>query len=288
MPSLSPKTLTAPPLLPDTPRLKAPPGACDCHMHVYEDRVPLAPTATFKPPHAPASAYRQVQAALGLSRVVLVQPSGYAFDNSLLLSAMAELGPGTRGVAVVGPSVTDAELERLTRAGVRGIRYFMLKGGVLPWDTLELMAARVKGFGWHVQLQLDGRDLPKHIDVVRRLPGQLVIDHNGKFLEPVPITDPSFLMLLRLLDSGRCWIKLSAPYETSKVGGPGYEDVSRMARAFARVNPERCLWASNWPHPNTYPQPSSAAMLDLLLGWVDDEATRNRILVDNPATLYGF
>ncbi len=287
MQSQSSLPLLVAPLL-ETPRLKAPEGACDCHMHVYEDRVPLAPTASFKPPHAPAAAYRQVQAALGLSRVVVVQPSGYAFDNSLLLSAMAELGPGARGVAVVDPEVSDRELERLTSAGVRGIRYFMFRGGVLPWNTLETMAARVRPFGWHVQLQLDGRDLPAHVDMVRRLPVQLVIDHNGKFIEPVPTSDPSFRMLLGLLDSGRCWIKLSAPYETSKVGGPGYDDVTRMARAFVRANPQRCLWASNWPHPNTDPQPSNAAMLDLLLDWVDDEATRRRILVDNPAALYGY
>ena len=220
---------------PETPKLKAPPGACDCHMHVFEDGEPLAPTASFKPPHAPASAYRRVQKILGLSRVVVVQPSGYAFNNSLLLSAMAELGSGARGVAVVGPDVSDAELERLTRAGVRGIRYHMFRGGVLPWNTLETMAARVHEFGWHVQLQLDGRDLPAHVDVLRRLPGQLVIDHNGKFMEPVPTDNPSFLALLRLLDTGRVWIKLSAPYETSKVGGPGYDDITRMARANARA-----------------------------------------------------
>ena len=98
----------------------------------------------------------------------------------------------------------------------------------------------------------------------------------------------SVYALLGLLDTGRFWIKLSAPYETSKVGGPGYDDVTRMARAFVRANPQRCLWASNWPHPNTNPQPSNAAMLDLLLDWVDDEATRTRILVDNPAALYGY
>lgn len=257
-------------------------------MHVFEDSYPLAPTASFKPPHAPAAAYKAVQSALGLSRVVVVQASGYAFDNTLVLRALKELGPETRGVAVVGPTVTDEELDRLTRAGIRGIRFHMLRGGVLPWNLLETMAARVHPFGWHVQLQLDGRDLPQHIDMVSRLPGQLVIDHNGKFMEPVEPNHPAFQALLRLLDSDRRWVKLSAPYETSKVGPPGYDDVSRLARALVRANPERCLWASNWPHPNTTPAPSNAAMLDLLLDWADDEATRRRILVDNPARLYGF
>jgi D-galactarolactone isomerase len=120
------------------------------------------------------------------------------------------------------------------------------------------------------------------------LPAEVVIDHNGKFLEPVPAAHPAFLVLLRLLDSGRCWVKLSAPYETSKTGAPRYEDVSILARALARSHPERCVWASNWPHPGPNPPPSSAAMLDLLLDWAPVDATRRRILVENPALLYAF
>ena len=272
----------------DTPALKAPPGACDCHMHVYEDRFTLAPTATFKPPHAPACAYQQVQAALGLQRVVVVQPTGYGFDNSCTLQAMAELGAGARGIVVIQPDTPQAELQRLHALGVRGVRYMMLPGGALPWDTLEAMAERIAPLGWHIDLQLDGRDLPQYEDRLMRLPGHLVIDHNGKFLEPVAPTHAGFQSLLRLLASGRCWVKLSAPYETSKAGAPLYADVSVLARALVQARPDRCLWASNWPHPNAQPLPSSAAMLDLLLHWADDEATRRQILVDNPARLYGF
>lgn len=267
--------------------LRTPAGACDCHMHVYEDRFALAPTATFKPPHAPASEYRKVQAALGLQRMVVVQPSGYGFDNSCTLEAMAALGVAARGIVVVRPETSAAELHRLHALGVRGVRYMML-GGVLPWDTLEAMAARIQPLGWHIDLQLDGRDLPLHEEMLRRLPGDLVIDHNGKFLEPVQPSHAGFQTLLRLLDSGRCWVKLSAPYETSKAGPPRYDDVSVLARALVKANPDRCLWASNWPHPNMNPPPSSATMLDLLLHWADDDATRNRILAYNPAQLYGY
>ena len=257
-------------------------------MHVYEDRFPLAPTATFRPPDAPASEYRIVQRDLGLSRVIVVQPTGYGFDNRCTLEAVAQFGTNARGVAVVHPDVTDAELERLTGAGIRGVRFHMLGGGVLPWEALEGLAARVLPFGWHVQLQLDGRDLSQHETRLRNLPGTLVIDHNGKFLEPVKLEHPGFRVLLRLLDSGKCWVKLSAPYETSKIGGPHYEDVGMLARELAKANPERCVWASNWPHPNQNPAPSTAAMLDLLLEWTDDVSTRTKILVDNPAELYGF
>ena len=257
-------------------------------MHIFEERFPLAPTATFKPPDAPVSAYRKVQRELGLTRVVVVQPSGYGFDNRCTLEAIAALGPDARGVAVVQPDVTDAELERLTGAGIRGVRFHMFGGGVLPWDALEGLAARVLPYGWHVQLQMDGRDLPLHETRLSNLPSSFVIDHVGKFLQPVTPEHPGFKALLRLLDSGKCWVKLSAPYETSKVGSPHYEDVAVLARQLAKANPDRCVWASNWPHPNQNPVPSTPAMLDLLLEWTDDESTRTRILVDNPAKLYGF
>jgi D-galactarolactone isomerase len=271
-----------------TPKLVAPPGTCDCHMHIYEDRFPLAPTATFKPPQASVSDYRKVQRELGITRAIVVQPTGYGFDNQCTLEAVAELGASARGVAVVRPDVSDAELARLTAAGMRGVRFHMQAGGVLPWDALEGLAARVLPFGWHVQLQLDGRDLPQHEARLTKLPGTLVIDHVGKFLQPSTPDHPGFKALLRLLESGKCWVKLSAPYETSNSGPPHYEDVAILARELAKANPDRCVWASNWPHPNQNPVPSSVLMLDLLLEWTDGDATRRKILVDNPAALYGF
>ena len=272
----------------DKPRLMAPAGACDCHMHVYDGRYKPAPTSLFPPPDAPLDVYRAVQRQLGLSRAVIVQPNAYAFDNACTEEAVAALGANGRGVATVSPEIADAEIERLTRAGFRGARCYMLKGGLLSWDDVAAIATKVAPFGWHVQLQLDGRDLPLHADRIARLAAEAVIDHNGKFLEPVPPTHPSFRTLLTLLDGGRCWVKLSAPYETSKSGPPGYVDVSALARALTAANPERCVWASNWPHPNAHPTPSNALMLDLLLNWAPDDATRRRILVDNPARLYGF
>ena len=270
------------------PRLVAPAGACDTHIHIFDERYRTAPTAVYQPPHRPTSAYLEVQAALGLQRVVVVQTSVYGFDNACVLEAMAAIGAGARGVAVVPVDVSDAELERLTKAGVRGVRFFMLDGGVLPWEALEPLARKVAPFGWHVQLQLDGRNLPHVEKRLAALPVELVIDHNGKFLEPVATSDPAFHSLLRLLDGGRCYVKLSAPYETSKVGPPLYDDVSALARALVKAHPDRCVWASNWPHPNRPENPSSAAMLDLLLHWADDDATRRRILVDNPARLYDY
>lgn len=272
------------------PRLKAPPGTTDTHMHVFESRFPLAPTAVMKPPEAPVSEYARVRKRLGIERTVVVQPSGYGTDNGCTLAAIAALGPSARGIAVVPESVADAELDRLAEAGIRGVRFHMLPGGVLSWESLEPLAARVLPFGWHVQLQLDGRRLPDHEVVLRRLPGTLVIDHVGKFLEPVPTDHPSFRVLVRLIEAGRTYVKLSAPYEVSKVGPPTYDDVGVLAKVLLKTAPERMLWATNWPHLGQPRErmPDEAVQLDMLLDWAPDEAVRHKILVDNPARLYGF
>ncbi len=273
------------------PKLKAPPGACDCHMHFYgpRRRFSYRADAPNAPPPASVDDYRAVRARLGLARTVVVQPSVYGTDNTCNLEAMAELGAEVRGVMVVDTEVSDAELARLTGLGVCGERFYML-GGVLGWDILDEMAARVHDFGWHVQLQLDGRELGEREAALRRLPGTLVIDHVGRFGEPVGVDHPGFRALMRLVEGGRCWVKLSMPYDGSRVGPPNYDDVGVLAKALVRAAPERMLWASNWPHP-TVPvseRPDDAVLLDVLLDWVGDDATRHRILVDNPADLYGF
>jgi len=268
-----------------------PAGACDCHVHIYEDGVELAASATFKPPHAPVSAYVEVQKALGLERVVLVQPTGYGFDNSVLLGALSELGcDRAKGVVVIPPQVSDTALQELHAAGVRGIRYMMLApgGGLLSWDTLEVMAARIAPMDWHINLQLDGRDLPRHMDLLLRLPCKLVIDHIGKFLAPVLPQDACFQALLRIIDREDRWVKLAAPYETSRIGPPGYDDVSELAKALVQHQPQSCLWASNWPHPNRSVLPNDAELLDLLSVWAPQAPVRELILVGNPAKAYCF
>jgi D-galactarolactone isomerase len=263
-------------------------NACDCHIHVFEDGRALAPTATFQPPHAPASAYAQVQRELGLQRVVVVQPTGYGFDNECTLGAMRELGPGARGVAVVPPDVPQEELQRLHDAGIRGVRFMMLPGGVLPWSALTVLAARIAPLGWNINLQLDGHELPQREALLRKLPCRLVIDHIGKFLGPVTLQDEGFVTLRRLLGAGNTWVKLSAPYESSREGPPGYGDIAPLVRELAAAHADRCLWASNWPHPNVTPHPSNEALRDWALALMGSDANRQRILADNPAQLYGY
>jgi D-galactarolactone isomerase len=265
--------------------------ACDCHVHIYElERFPLAGTATFGPPQASFSDYAAVQRRLGLSRAILVQPTGYGYDNRCLLDALAQSEGAARGIVVIRPDTPHGELQAMHDAGVRGVRFMMIpgSGGLLAWDDLETVAQRIAEFGWVINLQLDGRELPHYEARLRALPCLLTIDHIGKFLEPVATDHPGFQSLLGLLDAGRTWVKVSAPYETSKVGPPHYDDVSALAQALVTAHPERCLWASNWPHPNRSPLPDDAAMLDLLSLWAPQAAVRRTLLVDNPGRLYGF
>ena len=277
------------PLTGPAPKLKTPPGACDTHMHFYEAKYPKHPDGPPPPPDAIVADYRQVQARLGLDRVVVVQPNAYGDDNSCTLDAVAELGPDkARAVVVVKPGISDAELERLTQAGARAIRIMCLPGGDLKWDVMDEMIARVRPFGWHPIVQFDGREFEQREAQLARIRGDYIIDHIGKFLEPVPADHAAFKAMLRLVGRGNCYVKLSAPYEVSKAGPPDYADVGALAKALVEAAPERLLWASNWPHPGAPAYPDDAGLLDLLLEWAPDEAIRHRILVTNPAKLYGF
>ena len=272
------------------PQLIAPPGMCDTHMHFYDTAIPSAPGGPPLPGHYAVPLYREVQQRLGMSRVVVVQANAYQDDNRVTLAAMKELGAGAKGVAVVKAGATDAQIERLTKAGVCGQRIFNLPGGAVKLDAMDAVMARVHPFGWLANIQLDGRDLPKYEARIKRLPGKFVIDHVGKFLEPVAPEHEAFKSLLRLLDTGRCWVKLAAYYETSRIGAPKYADVARLARALIRHAPDRVIWASNWPHPSASAdnKPDDADLLDLLLDWAPDEVTRRKILAGNPSELFGF
>jgi D-galactarolactone isomerase len=272
------------------PGLAAPAGATDTHMHVYHAETPPAPGGPPLPGDFREEHYRGMQKRLGLARVIVVQPNAYQDDNRVTLGAIKALGPGAKGVGVVKLGIGDAEIERLTKGGIVAQRIFQLPWGAVGFDRMHEVMQRVHPFGWHANIQLDGRELPQWEDSIRRLPGKFVIDHTGKYLEPVTPRQEPFKSLLRLLDTGRCWVKLSAPYETSKTGAPKYKDVSRLAKALVRHAPERMLWASNWPHPSAPREaiPDDADLLDLLLVWAPEDATRKKILVDNPAELYGF
>jgi D-galactarolactone isomerase len=257
-------------------------------MHIYDSRYPSAPLARLRPPDATVDDYRHVQAKLGLHRVVVVQPSTYGLDNSCTLDAVAELGDGARAIVVIDDRATDDDVERLTQLGARGARFHMLPGGAVPWEIMHDVAERVSPFGWHIQLQMNGRDLADRVDALLALPTSVVVDHVGRYMPPVEADDERFGVLLRLIDAGRCWVKLSAPYESAVDSAHEYASVSRLAAALVEHAPDRMLWATNWPHPGQACPPSLPDLRRLAFEWMPNDASRQRILVDNPAALYGF
>ncbi|MGF1628705.1 MAG: amidohydrolase family protein [Kiloniellaceae bacterium] len=278
------------------PRLKLPPKATDTHMHIYDDRFPGRDGGPPKPPlPATLADYRQLQQWLGLERVVFVQGAAYQFDNACLLKAVEEFakdggGGEARAIAVVGPDVDEATLEDLTRRGVRGARVMHLPGGACGMDDVLAIDARTRPFGWSPIVQFDGRRIADYLAILEAISGDYVIDHAGKFLEPVGVEAPEFKALLKLIDRGNCYVKISACYETSKFGPPGYADVGALSKSLIAHAPERMLYASNWPHVSKPidAQPDDRLLLDLMLDWAPDEAVRKLIFVDNPARLYGF
>lgn len=270
------------------PRLPTPPGACDTHLHIYEPGYEMRASASHPSQPGTLAHYRELQKRLGLARAVIVQPSAYGTDNKCTLEAIAKLGDAGRGVAIVDPEASDAELDRLTKLGIRGVRYHM-RGGVLTWESMPKVAARVAAFGWHVQLQCESRELTAHEGIITKLPCDLVIDHMGRFDAETLETDKDWRLLMKLLGTGRCWVKLSGPYYGSKSGPPRYEDKDRIAKALIKAAPERMVWASNWPHPSFKKEfPDEGRLLDLVADWAPDETQRRKILVDNPAVLYRY
>jgi D-galactarolactone isomerase len=274
----------------EPPKLKAPPNACDCHMHIYDSRFPVAPNAKLRPADATTDDYRLFQKRIGTTRNVVVTPSTYGTDNSCTLDAMAKLGASARGVAVVDTSVSDAELKRLNEAGVRGIRFNLVQSGATTVDMLEPLSKRVNELGWHVQIHMLGDRIVEAGDLLRRLPSPIVLDHLARIPEPAGVDHPAFAFVLKLIDNGRTWVKLSGAYQDTKTGPPAYSDASKVARAYVKAAPERMVWGSDWPHPTEKAdaKPDDAVLFDLLADWAPDEAIRNRILVDNPAALYRF
>jgi D-galactarolactone isomerase len=272
------------------PKLVMPKGACDTHIHFYDGRYATLPN-TPTPPAVGVAEYRQVMDWLGIERVIVVQANAYGDDNRLVMDSTATLGHDkARAVVVVKPGTPEAELDRLSKGGARGLRVMNLLGGTLKLDVAEQMAALIRPFGWSMLLQLNGRELPEHEAMIKRLPVRIVIDHIGKFMDPVPVDHPAFQCLLRLVDTGSVWVKLAGAYEFSKSGKPQYEDVGALVKALVKHAPERLIWGTNFPHAQAdkFGYPDEAQLLDLMLDWAPNSADRKKIFTDNPVELYGF
>jgi predicted TIM-barrel fold metal-dependent hydrolase len=274
----------------EPPRTRAPANATDCHHHIYSASFRIDPNSTLRPGDALVTDYRLLQKRIGTTRHVVVQPSTYGVFNDGLVESLREFGPEARGVAVVNTSVTDDELKQLDAAGVRGVRFNLLFPGATTLEMLEPIAKRIAPLGWHVQFLMPADMALAAKDALYRLPCPMVFDHLAHIPLPAGITHPAFAMVADLLQKGKAWVKLSGAYLDSKVGPPSYADTIAVAQAYVKAAPERLVWGSDWPHPSEQKKtwPDDAVLFDLLAQWVPDEAVRNRILVDNPAKLYGF
>lgn len=273
-------------------RWQAPPGAADCHIHIYDNRFPYDPAASLRPAEATVVDYRLLQARIGTTRCVIVQPSSYGTDNRCLLDALRQCGAAARGIAVVGRDITDAALREMDALGVRGIRFNLARSGGPSPEELDRLARRVAPLGWHVQVHALGDLYPEMASLLGRLPVPVVIDHLGRLPQPAGLGHPAWPALRRLVDGGRCWVKLSGAYHDTRTGAPDYADTGEVARAWIAAAPERLVWGTDWPHPSATagekPLPDDAALFDRLGDWAPGEALRHAILVANPAALYGF
>ncbi len=269
----------------EPPKLAAPDNAADCHIHIYDPRF-TRPGERPGPANATVPDYRLLQTRIGVSRVVIVQPRNYGTDNSATVDAISQLGGKARGVGVLRPDVTDAELKKLDAGGIRGIRFTLgdPSTAVVSIDMVEPLSKRIAPLGWHVQLHVPPGQLVAHADMVRRLPSSIVIDHMGRLPQPEGVKHPAFKLICELIDKGRTWVKLAAPLDAQT----DYSAATAIARAWIATAPERLVWGSNWPHPSETVKPDDAVCFDLLAEWAPDEKMRHRILVTNPEKLYGF
>jgi predicted TIM-barrel fold metal-dependent hydrolase len=268
-----------------------PENACDCHLHIFDPRFARDPELEAVYLGCTTEDYFAMRARMGTRRAVIVQAKRYGTDNACLVDAMAQFNGDARGVAVVAPDVSDASLQQLDTAGVRGLRFSLWNptDTVMTIDMLEGLAARIAPLGWHVQLHMSGDQIAAHDALLSRLPCPIVIDHLARLPPEQGIRHPAWDIVKRLIDRGQCWVKLSGAYLNTIAGGPGYPDATEVAQAFIAAAPDRVVWGSDWPHvTEAGHRPDTVALLALLRQWAPDPAVRQRILVENPASLYGF
>ena len=266
-----------------------PGGAIDCHMHIYDSSVPFHTKAGLPHPDATVADYAIVQRSLGLARAVVVAPSAYGSDNRATLSALVAMGHKARGVVIVEPGISDHELDALEAGGACGARFNFNMTPAPSIDDLVALAPRLAERGWLMQIGMKSSRLSAEASRLQRLPGTLVLEHcAGIAASPQFTSDPAFPFVMDLLDSGRGWVKLSGPYLRDPEGGPGYPMLRPFIRHLVAEAPERLVWGSDWPHPTLTRKPDARELFSLMWEWAPEEEVRTRILVTNPAQLYGF
>lgn len=286
---------TIPPPHPDphAPTLfTPPPGACDAHCHIFGPghQFPFSDDRTYTPPDSGYDDFVRLQDRLGLSRAVFVQASCHGTDNRAMVDAIVRGGGRFAGVAMIDESFTDAQIAELHQNRVRGTRFNFVAhlGGAPELPVFWRLVERVARYGWHIVLHFDAKDLPAYASLLEAMPTPYVIDHMARVDASAGIDQEPFQQLLALMADERCWVKISGAERLTAGGTPPYDDVTPYAQALIAAAPDRVLWGTDWPHPNVRSMPDDGDLLDQLARFAPDEATRNRILVDNPQRLYDF
>lgn len=289
---------------PATPvSFEVPAGACDCHTHIHGDpgKFPFFSGRVYTPEMALPEEMAALHKALHMQRVVIVTPSVYGTDNSATLYGMKARGADARGVAVIDDKTPESDLDAMGRAGIRGIRLNLATGGTndpaAARQRFQAAADRMKNRNWHIQIYTNLAVISAINDVVAASPVPVVFDHFGGARAELGPQQPGFAELLEQVRAGKAYVKISGAYRASKLA-PDYPDAAPLARALIAANPDRIVWGTDWPHPNSvggspaYVTPlfqiDDGRLLNQLPVWAPDAATRKKILVDNPARLYQF
>jgi D-galactarolactone isomerase len=281
------------PLSGNAPKTRLPQGAVDTQMHMYLPGYPSLPGGPGLPVGAlpDADQYRQFMTWLGIDRVIITQGNAHQRDNENLVACLGVMGDVARGVGVIDSETTDAEIERLGSAGIVGARIMDLPGGAVGLAELEAIDEKAAAHGWMLAVQFDGSNILDHETRLANLKSRWVFDHHGKFFAGVTPDSEQVAAVKRLIDGGKCWFKFAGVYESSKSGGPDYEDVAAVARDIAAYAPERIVWGTNWPHNLAREQadyPDDVALTDTVLGWLPNENALKLALVNNPEELFGL
>lgn len=274
------------------PTFKAPPRACDAHCHVFgpASKFPFADGRTYTPPDSPFETLKYMHGVLGIERAVIVQATCHGTDNRATLDAIARSEGQYRGVAIVDDSFTEKDFEKLHAGGIRGVRFSYARhiGTAPDFSEVKRIAGRIADLHWHVVLYLEAEDVVENVGVLSALPVPVVIDHMGRIKTERGVNQKPFQLLLSLMRGQDFWVKICGAERISSMGPP-YADAVPFAEALIDAAPDRVLWGTDWPHPNTEGEmPNDGDLMSLLALYAPDEEKRNRILVDNPAHLYGF
>jgi 2-pyrone-4,6-dicarboxylate lactonase len=276
---------------PARPKFKLPPGACDSHVHLFgpSGKYRFAADSPYVSPDTLPKDLFALQDAVGLSTAVIVSPGGYGCDYTMLADVLAEHPGRLRGIALMPGNTPAAEFDRLGQLGVRGLRMISEKRGAhLPHYNADI-AARAHEYGWHVQFYPHGTDIVDYADKLLALPNDIVLDHFASIPAAGGVDQAAVTTVLRMLDSGRVWLKLSGPMRCTLENFP-YPSVTPLAKLFVEHAPEKMVWGSDWPHVNMNDRkmPNDGGLIDLMAEWAPDAAVRDRIFADNAKILYGF